>query len=111
MIDWERITELRDEVGAEDFGEVIELFLDEVDAVLERLKTEPNPAAFEDDFHFLKGSALNLGFATFSKLCTAYERAAAAGDFDTIEIAVALESYAESKAAFSVRAQEFGLAA
>ena len=29
MIDWARVSELRDEVGAEDFDEVVELFLEE----------------------------------------------------------------------------------
>jgi hypothetical protein len=30
MIDWDRVQELRDEIGAEAFGEVVELFLEEV---------------------------------------------------------------------------------
>ena len=34
MIDWNRISTLRDEVGAEDFDEVVELFLDEVEEVI-----------------------------------------------------------------------------
>ena len=35
MIDWSRVNELRDEVGAEDFEEVVELFLEEVEEVIE----------------------------------------------------------------------------
>ena len=31
MIDWARVSELRDEVGPEDFEEVLHLFLEEVD--------------------------------------------------------------------------------
>ena len=30
MIDWPRVKELKDEIGAEDFGEVVDLFLEEV---------------------------------------------------------------------------------
>ena len=37
MIEWDRVAELRDEVGAEDFAEVVELFLDEVEATLARI--------------------------------------------------------------------------
>ena len=37
MIDWERVSELIDEIGAEDFGEVVELFLDEVDNAIQLL--------------------------------------------------------------------------
>ena len=33
MIDWARVSELRDEVGAEDFEEVVQLFLAEVEDV------------------------------------------------------------------------------
>ena len=38
MIDWNRVAALREEVGAEDFDEVVELFLQEVDE--ERLGVE-----------------------------------------------------------------------
>ena len=31
MIDWSRVEELRDKIGAEDFDEVVELFLSEVE--------------------------------------------------------------------------------
>ena len=31
MIDWTKVTELREEIGDEDFQEVVELFLEEVD--------------------------------------------------------------------------------
>ena len=47
MIDWQRVNELRDEVGAEDFEEVVDLFLEEVghprrgSAFSQRLRAEP----------------------------------------------------------------------
>ena len=40
MIDWSRVSELREEVGEEDFAEVVELFLDEVDGVIGTLAPE-----------------------------------------------------------------------
>jgi len=111
MIDWERVAELRDEVGAEDFGEVVELFLDEVEEVLRRLRDDPQIATFEEDFHFLKGSALNLGFRDFGAMCFAAEKAAAAGKAATVDVAQTLAGYDAGKAAFLARAADLGLAA
>ena len=111
MIDWERILELRDEVGAEDFGEVVELFLEEVEGVLDRLRVSPDLSSLEEDFHFLKGSALNLGFAAFGSLCLAAEKASAEGRAVTVDIPQALECYAASKLVFLRRAANMGIAA
>ena len=36
MIDWGRVAELRDEVGAENFSEVVCLFLEEADEATQR---------------------------------------------------------------------------
>ena len=101
MIDWERVEELRDEIGAEDFGEVVELFLDEVEEVIARLRSGPELANLEADLHFLKGGALNLGFQTFSQLCQAGEAAAAAGKGETVDIAAILTSFEDSKGVFA----------
>lgn len=38
MINWDRVAELREEVGVDDFAEIIELFLEEVDAIIELLR-------------------------------------------------------------------------
>ena len=38
MIDWACVSELRDEVGVEDFDEVVELFLEEVDEAIVALR-------------------------------------------------------------------------
>ena len=111
MIDWERVSELREEVGAEDFGEVVELFLEEVEEVISKLRTAPNPAEYEDDLHFLKGSALNLGFADFGALCQTGEKAAAEGRQAEVDITQVIASYGASKTSFLARAPEFGIAA
>ena len=101
MIDWTKVNELRDEVGAEDFGEVVELFLEEVE---ERLSTLGAPGrSLEHDLHFLKGSALNLGFADFSRICAEGEQAAARGEAASVEVARVQDIYTASRAEFLPR--------
>lgn len=100
MIDWDRVNELKDEIGEEDFAEVAEMFIAEVEEVIDRLKSTPDPATYEDDLHFIKSSALNLGFAELSTLCQDGERRAAAGDAAGVDLAPVLTSYATSKAVF-----------
>lgn len=73
MIDWERIDELKEEVGLDDFVEIASLFLEEVEEILASLSTIQNPAALSDNFHSLKGSALNLGFSEMARLCALAE--------------------------------------
>lgn len=68
MIDWERVAELRRELGEEDFPEVAELFQTEVEETLEKLHTADEDEA-RARLHFLKGSALNLGFAALAQAC------------------------------------------
>lgn len=104
MIDWSRVEELRSEIGEEGFCEIVELFLEEVEGVLRRLGTAPDPARYEDDMHFLKGSAWNLGFRAFGALCQEAERQAAAGSGARIDLAAILESYARSRQDFMVAA-------
>lgn len=100
MIDWDRIKELRAEIGEEDFGEVVEIFLEEVEEGIERLKSEAVGGTLAADLHFLKGSALNLGFHSFSTLCQAGETAASEGKIDKVDLSGLIECYHESKKAF-----------
>lgn len=79
MIDWDRVAELRDEIGAESFDEVVDLFLTEADAVILRLRADADPKTLESDCHFLKGAALNLGFKTLAAQCQLRETQAATG--------------------------------
>lgn len=99
MIDWARIHELRDEIGAEDFGEVVELFLSEVEERLETLNADKPLGELEEDMHFLKGSALNLGFDQMASLCHDSEKCARSGNAGTC-IDTILESYQASKTEF-----------
>lgn len=43
MIDWERVADLRSEIGDDGFDEVIALFLEETDEVIARLSARPDP--------------------------------------------------------------------
>ncbi len=100
MIDWKRIEELKDEIGPDDFIEVVGIFLEEVDEVINRLKQNSDEAALEADMHFLKGSALNLGFDSLSVYCQAGEKAAANGQGSDLDLSQLFEIYAASKIEF-----------
>ena len=99
MIDWSRVQELRREIGEEGFAEVVELFLDEVETVIGRLAAGSGNISAED-MHFLKGSALNLGFRELAALCQDGERHCNAGQGAAVDLAPLLRLYRESKAAF-----------
>ncbi|MEX0283822.1 MAG: Hpt domain-containing protein [Paracoccaceae bacterium] len=100
MIDWSRVRELREEIGAEDFEEVVELFLDEVEEVVERLNTTPDLTSLEADLHFLKGSALSFGFVDFSGKCQDGERDSAAGRAGDVNIGDVVDGYYQAKQVF-----------
>lgn len=100
MIDWDRVAELRTDMGPDDFVEVVELFLAEVEEVTDRLSQAPDPARLESDLHFIKGSAYNLGFDALGALCTAGERMAASGRADAVDLRAILECHAASRREF-----------
>lgn len=100
MIDWGRVDVLRNEISADDFEEVVALFLEEVEEIIERLRTTPFPTSLEADLHCLKGSALNLGFAEFSSLCDAGERLAALGETAQVNVDAIISSFDASKELF-----------
>lgn len=108
MIDWTRVSELRNEIGPEDFAEVAELFLMEVEDTLSRLNRAENTASdMQDLMHFLKGSALNLGFSDLSDICSRAESAAAQGEL-TVDIAQLNSLYRQSRSLFETEfAQRF----
>ena len=100
MIDWTRVKELRDEVGADDFQEVVDLFLEEVEEVAARVKVTSDQTTLEGDLHFLKGSALSLGFSDFANLCQDGETAFAQGKAGDVDVPNILASYDASKVVF-----------
>lgn len=97
MIDWSQLDALRAELGAS-FDELVEVFLEEMDTALARLDGAAPPAQMAMDLHFLKGSALNLGFAEFARLCAAGEATAANGG--RVDPQPVRAAYAESRRAF-----------
>lgn len=100
MIDWERVNALREEVGPEDFEEVVELFLEEVDTEIETLRSTACVSELSGKLHFLKGSALSLGFRKFSALCQQGEASIAATQKADIDVAAILECYQQSRSEF-----------
>lgn len=97
MIDWARVANLRNEVGEEDFDEIVALFLEEVAEVTGRLAADPTPATLQADMHFLKGSAMSLGFSALSDLCQAAEVASGAGRAAEVDLPALLACYRESR--------------
>ena len=100
MIRWTRVNELRDEVGAEDFDEVVELFLEEVEETIRDLSPKSSASQMEQHLHFLKGCALNMGFQMFSDLCQDGERKSAKGETGTIDVAAIINGFEISRSLF-----------
>lgn len=100
MIDWTRVKELRDEIGAEDFLEVSGMFLEEADQTIAQLSDELQLQEVESQLHFLKGSALNLGLTDLAAICQEGERLAATGDAAKVDLPRLFAVYQASKAAF-----------
>lgn len=100
MINWARVRELESDVGADAFGEVVEMFLEEVEEVTDALRQTANSRDLASDMHFLKGSALNLGFDRLAQLCAEGERLAATAQADKVGIDQILSVYDTSKREF-----------
>jgi HPt (histidine-containing phosphotransfer) domain-containing protein len=100
MITWSRVDELAEEIGPDDFAEVVALFLEEVEGELENMNRTDDPPALDRSLHFLKGSALNLGFSDFAALCQQGETRAARGETAAIGLGTVRDCYAQSKITF-----------
>lgn len=98
MIDWTRVRELRDEIGDDDFGEVVVLFLQEADEVIARLGRNGRQRSVVEDLHFLKGAALNLGFRDLAGSCSEAERLIAADQ--SIDLAAIAARFLSTRTAF-----------
>ncbi|MBN8629242.1 MAG: Hpt domain-containing protein [Rhodobacterales bacterium] len=98
MIDWKRVAELREEIGADGFAEVADMFLDEADGAVRMLAAGLPADEVEGQLHFLKGSALNLGLSDLAAICQEGERKAAAGQGDAVDTAQVAAIYRASRA-------------
>lgn len=88
-VDWDRLNELKADIGDEDFADVAMLFVTELQDTLSALTPEHAAA---HDFHFLRGSASNLGFMSLVSACSTAEAACASGqrpDVDAVRAAFA----------------------
>ena len=101
MIDWGRVSDLRAEIGPEDFDEVVALFLEEADEVVARMATG-RCASVQHDLHFLKGSALNLGFRDLAQSCQEAERRGVSGA--PVDLAGVVAVYHASRQHFAAHA-------
>ena len=101
MIDWSRVDELVEEIGAEDFGEVVDLFLDEVEGAIATFEgASTDPVIVEEQMHFLKGASLNLGFESLAQLCLKGEKAASSGDASAVTPDEVRATFESSRAQF-----------
>lgn len=100
MIDWQRVISLRDEIGEEDFAEIVPIFIEEATEITEKIRNSPTFRDLEDDLHCLKGSAVNLGFDEFADLCHKGETMAAKGAADSVDVVAILASFDASRLAF-----------
>ena len=100
MIDWKHVTALRNEIGVDDFEEVVPLFVEEVESVTRKLTEDSTDEILEERLHFLKGSSLSLGFVTLSAWCKQGETAVASGERASVDLPAILVCYDESKQVF-----------
>lgn len=100
MIDWPRICELRDEIGNADFEDVMRLFFEEFEEALATIQSLSDAHAVAAAVHFLKGSALNIGFEQVSTLCSALESSGTEKLSRDTEIQIIASAYHESKSAY-----------
>lgn len=97
MIDWKRVAELREEIGADGFVEVADMFLDEAEGAVQALLAGPPASEVEGQLHFLKGSALNLGLSDLAAICQDGERRAAAGQGAEVDLTEVAAVYRASR--------------
>lgn len=97
MIDWVRIDELRNDFGEDDFLEIVAMFLSEVQERLDEM-CETGVTVTAEDYHFLKGSAANLGFQAFRAACSVAEKNPTAADIVAIR-----QVFVRSRETFSAR--------
>jgi|APHot6391423177_1040244.scaffolds.fasta_scaffold00101_4 HPt (histidine-containing phosphotransfer) domain-containing protein len=108
MIDWDRLNALRSDIGEEDFADVAFLFISEIGEKLASLQADPTIAT-ADDFHFLRGSAVNLGLTRLAATCTGAEAACNAGA--TPDIAGVAAAFAAALSAMEPHVPEVTTAA
>ncbi|QBY02103.1 Hpt domain-containing protein [Rhodophyticola sp. CCM32] len=98
MIDLNRLADLRSEIGEEGFTEVADLFVEEMRGAMDHLIRNPL-AVTQDDLHFLRGSAANLGLTGFVTCCATAEQRICASK--PVDIPALVKTYEASLAAIA----------
>ena len=73
MIDWNRLRALNNDFGAEAMGEVVAVFVAEMDDAVDQLPAITDTGARADALHTLKGTAANLGLVALADFCAEAE--------------------------------------
>ena len=100
MIDWGRVKELREEIGPADFDEVVEIFFEEIADVVARLPDLQEAEPLTHALHFLRSSALNLGFKSVATQSAEGEAQAESGAHACIDLTAIIDCYTASKSEF-----------
>ncbi len=97
MVNWDRISELRQEVGEDDLTEVLALFCEEVEEVLAVLPSAEQ-STLKGHLHFLKGSAANIGLDAVCTLCREAEDELTADPQAPVQVEFIRETYNTARA-------------
>ena len=81
-IDWHIADALLEEVGPEDFAEIVGLLLSEIEEAAHGLASFASGQDLSDALHGLKGNVLNLGFQNVAAMCAKGE-----ADPDALDVA------------------------
>ncbi len=104
MINWNRVHELRNDVGADDFEEIVEIFLSEVTDLSADLQAAKTDQEMELQLHALKNASLNLGFSELSDLCQSAEVLARSGQAKSVDVRAIIGLLEASLQLFSAEA-------
>lgn len=103
LIDWDRVMELKDEVGDDAFAEILEMSVEELEETFARIASSPQVTAA--DMHFLKGASLNLGLAQLAEVCKSGEMALRDDSTASIDLSAIRRLYDDSRREVIVLAQ------
>ena len=84
LVNRSRLNEFEAEIGHDEFGEVVEIFLEECDSTAAHLASGAGDE-IGSVLHFLRGAAMNLGLDALAAACQEGERAAARGEGESVD--------------------------
>lgn len=106
IVDWARVRELHDEIGAEDFDDIAEMFLDEVAEAIENLAAAETAQNMEADLHFIKGSALNIGFASLATIAAEWEAKVRDNEANSVPVELVVKAHSDCVGEFTANRSE-----